>query len=150
MPGRPDVGVAAGPRGRDQRRRVQPGIGAGATLAVIASGPGSVTLPARFQVPSKAVPGISAQTFELAAATTFATPTSVAAPPVAGAKSPPHPEVTPRAAGTPELPPHGIAPAVWEEELEGAPAPRLVANSHVERSGKKVDYEQIPRRPERP
>jgi murein DD-endopeptidase MepM/ murein hydrolase activator NlpD len=37
-----------------------------------------------------------------------------------------------------------------EEELEGAPAPRPVLNSHIEKSGKRLDYEQIGRRPERP
>jgi hypothetical protein len=37
-----------------------------------------------------------------------------------------------------------------EEELEGAPLPRPVLNSHLEKSGRRLDYEQIGRRPERP
>lgn len=47
--------------------------------------------------------------------------------------------------------PASVQPARWEEdELEGAPLPRAVLNSHFEKSGRRLDYEQIGRRPERP
>jgi Baseplate J-like protein len=61
--------------------RPRPGIGATATLGVLAAGPGSVTLPAGFQVASKSAPGVASQTFELAQAVAFAAPTSVPTPP---------------------------------------------------------------------
>ena len=62
--------------------RPRPGIGALATLAVIASKAGPVILPDRFQLSSKAQPGIDSQTFELTTGTTFNSPTSVpVAPP---------------------------------------------------------------------
>ena len=60
--------------------RPRPGIGATATLGVLAAGPGAVTLPAGFQAASKAAPGIASQTFELAQSVTFAAPTSVPTP----------------------------------------------------------------------
>ena len=61
--------------------RPRPGIGAVATLGVIASGPGPVAIPDRFQIASKARPGLDTQTFELTTGTTFTAPTSVPAPP---------------------------------------------------------------------
>ena len=61
--------------------RPRPGIGASATLAVLAAGPGPVVLPAGFGIASKASPGIDSQTFELPTPVTFAAPTSVAGPP---------------------------------------------------------------------
>ncbi len=61
--------------------RPRPGIGAVATLGVIASGPGPVVIPDRFQIASKARPGLDSQTFELTTGTTFTAPTSVPAPP---------------------------------------------------------------------
>jgi hypothetical protein len=62
--------------------RPRPGIGAVATLGVIASGPGPIAIPDRFAIASKARPGIDSQTFELTTGTTFAVPTSVpSAPP---------------------------------------------------------------------
>lgn len=61
--------------------RPRPGIGATATLGVLAAGPGSITLPAGFQVSSKAAPGVPSQTFELGQTVTIGAPTSVPAPP---------------------------------------------------------------------
>ena len=69
--------------------RPRPGIGATATLGVIAAGPGSVTLPAGFQVSSKAAPGVSAQIFELAQPVTITAPTSVPSPPAETTKAQP-------------------------------------------------------------
>ena len=69
--------------------RPRPGIGATATLGVIAAGPGPVTLPAGFQVSSKAAPGVPAQIFELAQPVTITAPTSVPAPPAETAKAQP-------------------------------------------------------------
>ena len=60
--------------------RPRPGIGALATLPVIASGPGRLTLPAGFAIASKPVPGIDPQTFELEKSVTFTAPTSVSGP----------------------------------------------------------------------
>jgi murein DD-endopeptidase MepM/ murein hydrolase activator NlpD len=45
----------------------------------------------------------------------------------------------------------GLTPDSWSRELWlGAPLPRIVENAHVDRSGLWVEYDQIPRRPERP
>lgn len=87
--------------------RPRPGIGATATLGVIAAGPGSVTLPAGFQVSSKAAPGVPAQIFELAQPVTITDPTSVPAPPAETTKAQPTggpPANTP--AGTADPPAH--------------------------------------------
>lgn len=65
--------------------RPRPGIGATATLGVLAAGPGSITLPAGFQVSSKAAPGVAPQTFELGQTITIAAPTSVPTPPAQNA-----------------------------------------------------------------
>jgi murein DD-endopeptidase MepM/ murein hydrolase activator NlpD len=45
----------------------------------------------------------------------------------------------------------GLDPESWSRELWlGAPFPRLVENGHTDKDGRWIDYEQIPRRPERP
>lgn len=45
----------------------------------------------------------------------------------------------------------GLGPQEWSRELWlGAPLPRFVENAHVDREGRFVEYEQIPRRPGRP
>ena len=61
--------------------RPKPGIGAVATLAVLAARPAPAILPDRFAISSKAQPGLPSQTFELTTGTTFSAPTSVATPP---------------------------------------------------------------------
>ena len=44
-----------------------------------------------------------------------------------------------------------LEPGAWARELWlGAPAPRVVDRGHTEKDGRWLDYEQIPRRPERP
>jgi len=60
--------------------RPRPGIGAVGTLAVIASGPGSLVIPSGLAVASKATPELDSQTFETTQQTTFAQPTSVPGP----------------------------------------------------------------------
>jgi hypothetical protein len=87
--------------------RPRPGIGATATLGVIAAGPGSITLPAGFQVSSKSSPGVPSQIFELAQALTITAPTSVPASPAESTK--PQPTGGPPAnapAGTADPPAH--------------------------------------------
>ena len=59
--------------------RPRPGIGATATLAVVASGPAPLVVPAGTAIASKATPGTESQTFETTSTTTFAQPTSVPA-----------------------------------------------------------------------
>jgi hypothetical protein len=81
--------------------RPRPGIGATATLGVLAAGPGPITLPAGFAVMSKAAPGVDPQTFELGRPAGFAEPASVPAPP-----SDSH---VPPAAGPPDAAPAGTA-----------------------------------------
>lgn len=62
--------------------RPRPGIGATATLAMIAASPDPLVLPDRFAVSSKAKPGLESQTFELTKGVTYAQPTSAeTAPP---------------------------------------------------------------------
>ncbi|MBV9823238.1 MAG: baseplate J/gp47 family protein [Actinobacteria bacterium] len=60
--------------------RPRPGIAATGALAVLASGPGPLVLPAGLAIASKASPGLESQTFETTAATSFARPTSVPGP----------------------------------------------------------------------
>ena len=87
--------------------RPRPGIGASATLAVLAAGPGPVVLPAGFGIASKASPGIDSQTFELPTPVTFAAPTSVAGPPPESTSPQPTggpPDTTPP--GTVDAPAH--------------------------------------------
>jgi len=88
--------------------RPRPGIGATGTLAVIASGPAPLVIPAGLGIASKATPTQQSQTFETTATTPFSQPTSVVgpspddltgAPPTGG----PPPSATPGAA---EPPPH--------------------------------------------
>jgi Peptidase family M23 len=44
-----------------------------------------------------------------------------------------------------------FTPETWAREIWlGAPYPTFVDNNHVDKSGRWIDYEQIPRRPERP
>jgi hypothetical protein len=90
--------------------RPRPGIGATATLGVIAAGAGSVTLPSGFQVSSKSAPGVPAQIFELGQAVTITTPTSVPAPPVESTKPQP-------AGGPPANTPPGTADPPAHSEL---------------------------------
>lgn len=61
--------------------RPRPGIGAVATLAVLATGPDRLVLPDRFAIQSKARPGQDPQTFELTTGTTFEQPSSAPAEP---------------------------------------------------------------------
>lgn len=45
----------------------------------------------------------------------------------------------------------GLSPEVWSRELWiGAPWPAMVAGGHTDKAGQWVDYEQIPRRADRP
>jgi hypothetical protein len=60
--------------------RPRPGIGATGTLAVVASGPGPLVVPAALAIASKATPGLESQTFETTASTAFAQPTTVPGP----------------------------------------------------------------------
>ena len=60
--------------------RPRPGIGATARLAVIASGPGPLIIPAGLAIASKAAPGVDSQTFETITASPFPQPTSVPGP----------------------------------------------------------------------
>ena len=57
--------------------RPRPGIGATARLAVIASTPAPLIIPAGLAIASKAAPGVESQTFETITASTFPQPTSV-------------------------------------------------------------------------
>jgi len=57
--------------------RPRPGIGATATLAVEASKPAPVVIPAGLAIGSNATPQVPAQTFETSTATTFDPPTTV-------------------------------------------------------------------------
>jgi hypothetical protein len=68
--------------------RPRPGIGATATLAVVANRPQRLVLPAGFQVGSKAAPGQQSQVFELSAPVTFDLPTSAPVPAPAGSGPP--------------------------------------------------------------
>jgi hypothetical protein len=62
-----------------------------------------------------------------------------------------------------DLPPHvmlegcalalsgGLTPETWSRELWlGLPFPRIVESGHTERDGRWIDYDNIPRRPDRP
>jgi murein DD-endopeptidase MepM/ murein hydrolase activator NlpD len=70
-------------------------------------------------------------------------------PSQAGAPAPVDPAAS-EEAGSPALIGGPARAARWdEEEFEGAPLPRPVLNSHLEKSGRRLDYEQIGRRPER-
>src|ERR1035438_8408582 len=60
--------------------RPRPGIGAAGPLAVIASGPAPLVIPAGLGIASNATPAQPSQTFETTAATTFSPPTSVVGP----------------------------------------------------------------------
>jgi hypothetical protein len=91
--------------------RPRPGIGAGATLAAVASRPVELDLPSGFQVASKASPGQSSQTFELSRAVTFAQPTSVAG------GSPDDLTTPPPDGGPPPGSPPGAAVAPPHEQL---------------------------------
>jgi len=88
--------------------RPRPGIGAVATLAVLANGPDRIVLPDRFAVQSKARPGTEPQTFELTNGTAFEDPTSAPAEPPEDLLHPATPGGPPASAppGTAEPPPH--------------------------------------------
>ena len=88
--------------------RPRPGIGAVATLAVVASSPDPLMLPDRFAVASKARPGSESQTFELGKGTTFAQPTSAETAPPDDLDAAPSVGGPPQGArpGTAEPPPH--------------------------------------------
>jgi hypothetical protein len=88
--------------------RPRPGIGATGTVAVLASSPAPLLVPAGTGIASKATPELESQTFETAATVTFDPPTSVPSPVQddldhpAPANAPP----TSAAAGTAEAPAH--------------------------------------------
>jgi hypothetical protein len=88
--------------------RPRPGIGAVATLSVLASGPAPLLLPAGLAIASKASPSLDPQTFETTAAVTFAQPTSVSGPEPEDLNDPPPTGGPPASAppGTAEAPPH--------------------------------------------
>jgi hypothetical protein len=88
--------------------RPRPGIGAVGTLAVVASGPEPLVLPAGLGIASKATPGLESQTFETSATTTFTQPTSVPGPTPDDLSDAPSPAGPPTSSppGTAEPPPH--------------------------------------------
>jgi hypothetical protein len=88
--------------------RPRPGIGAVGTLAVIASGPAPLVIPAGLAIASKAAPGLESQTFETTATTTFTQPTSVPGPIPDELSTPPAQAGPPSSAppGTAEPPAH--------------------------------------------
>jgi hypothetical protein len=103
--------------------RPRPGIGAAGPLAVIASGPAPLVIPAGLGIASNATPAQPSQTFETTAATTFSPPTSVvgpspddltSAPPTGG---PP----TSAAPGAAEPPPHDQLIARGGVLVQGTP-----------------------------
>lgn len=89
--------------------RPRPGIGASASLAVMAAGPDPIVLPDRFAVQSKARPGTDPQTFELTRGTAFEQPASAPAEPAEDLDHPATAGAPPTSApsGTAEPPPHG-------------------------------------------
>ena len=97
--------------------RPRPGIGATARLAVIASGPAPLIIPAGLVIASKASPGLDSQTFETTTATTFPQPTSVPGP------APDNLAGAPPAAG----PPSTAAPGAAEPPAH----PQLIARGGV-------------------
>ena len=108
--------------------RPRPGIGATTRLAVIASSPAPLVIPAGLAITSKAAPGVDSQTFETTTATTFPRPTSVPGPapdnltdtaPAAGppssagpgaAEPPAHPQLIARGGVLVQGTPSSIAP----------------------------------------
>jgi hypothetical protein len=60
--------------------RPRPGVGATGTLAVLASGPAPLAIPAGLAIASKATPTLESQTFETSRVASFAQPTSVLGP----------------------------------------------------------------------
>jgi hypothetical protein len=104
--------------------RPRPGIGAVGTLAVIASGPAPLVVPAGLAIASKATPQLGSQTFETTAETAFAQPSSVPGPgpddlataaPQAGPPSSAPP-------GTADPPPHPQLLARGGVLVQGTPA----------------------------
>jgi hypothetical protein len=103
--------------------RPRPGIGAVGTLAVIASGPGSLVVPKGLAIASKATPDLESQTFETAQTTTFAQPSGVAGPvPEDLATPPPVNGPPPAVPGAAEPPPHTQLIARGGILLKGAPS----------------------------
>ena len=88
--------------------RPRPGIGAVGTLALIASGPGPLIVPAGLAIASKATPDVESQTFETTTAITFSQPTSVPVPSPGRPRRQPRAERTARPAvpGAAQPPPH--------------------------------------------
>ncbi len=87
--------------------RPRPGIGAAGTLAVIASGPGPLIVPAGTAIASKATPDVDSQTFETTDTTTFTQPTSVPGPATDDLSTAPPVNGPPSAVpGAAEPPPH--------------------------------------------
>jgi hypothetical protein len=87
--------------------RPRPGIGAVGTLAVIASGPAPLIVPAGTAIASKATPDVDSQTFETTDKTTFTQPTSVPRPtPDDLATAPPVDGPPTAVPGAAEPPPH--------------------------------------------
>jgi hypothetical protein len=97
--------------------RPRPGIGAVGTLAVVASRPVPLVVPAGLGIASKATPSLESQTFETVAATTFIQPTSVPGP------TPDNLSQAPPLDGPPAASPPGAA--------EAAPHTQLLARGGV-------------------
>ncbi|MEU4244754.1 baseplate J/gp47 family protein [Actinoplanes sp. NPDC026619] len=97
--------------------RPRPGIGATGRLAVLASAPAPLVVPAGLTVTSKATPAVDSQTFETDAVTTFPQPAS-APPPRA-----PDPDAPPSDSAPPPNSPPGTA--------EVPRTPRLLARGGV-------------------
>jgi hypothetical protein len=88
--------------------RPRPGIGAVGTLAVIASGPGPLVVPAGLAVASKGSPELGSQTFETTDKTAFSQPTSLPGPTPDDLTTAPAGVAPPASAltGAAEAPPH--------------------------------------------
>jgi hypothetical protein len=97
--------------------RPRPAIGAIATLAVMASGPGPLKIPAGVAIASKATPDVASQTFETTASAAFVEPTTVPRP------APDDFVDDPDAASPPRSSPPGTA--------EPAPHSQLIARGGV-------------------
>jgi hypothetical protein len=113
--------------------RPRPGIGATATLAVIAAGPGPLTIPAGLAIASKATPALESQTFETSHALTLLAPTSVLGPTPDDLTSSP-PLTGPPAAAAPgvaEPPPHNQLIARGGVLVKGVPTSIAVSDRLV-------------------